>query len=154
MAEAGGASGEKGVWKGVSAGLSAGVDGAGVEGLARRGTRLGVASRDGCAQIFPGGLACGLGLRDWLDWFAATSASALRGAVGASKPRSWLSEANIVMQASSIFKLSARSVRCLAMWIDKIEAAGGVGVRAFDAASFSSPTLQIGKTDGLRSYTV
>jgi hypothetical protein len=35
------------------------------------------------------------------------------------------------------------------MWIDKIEAAGGVGVRAFDAASFSSPTLQIGKTDGL-----
>mgnify|MGYP006083667049 CR=1 FL=1 len=122
MAEAGGASGEKGVWKGVSAGLGAGVDGAGVEGLARRGTRLGVASRDGCAQIFPGGLACGLGLRDWLDWFAATSASALRGAVGASKPRSWLSEANIVMQASSIFKLSARSVRCLAMWIDKIEA--------------------------------
>ena len=99
MAEAGGASGEKGVWKGVSAGFGAGVDGAGVEGgLARRGTRLGVASKAGCAQIFPGGLACGLDLRDWLNWlnwFAAIGASALRGAVGASKPRSWLSEANM-----------------------------------------------------------
>ena len=93
MAEAGGASGEKGVWNGVSAGFGAGVDGAGVvEGLARRGTRLGVASKAGCAQIFPGGLACGLDLR---DWFAAIGASALRGAVGASKPRSWLREANI-----------------------------------------------------------
>ena len=99
MAEAGGASGEKGVWNGVSAGFGAGVDGAGVvEGLARRGTRLGVASKAGCAQIFPGGLACGLDLRDWLNWlnwFAAIGASALRGAVGASKPRSWLREANI-----------------------------------------------------------
>ena len=100
MAEAGGASGEKGVWNGVSAGFGAGVDGAGVEGgLARRGTRLGVASVvDGCGRIFPGGLASGLDWRDWLDWldwFAASGASALRGAVGASKPRSWLSEANM-----------------------------------------------------------
>ena len=99
MAEAGGASGEKGVWNGVSAGFGAGVDGAGVEGLARRGTRLGVASRAGCAQIFPGGLACGLDLRDWLNSFAAIGASALRGAVGASKPRSWLREANMLSTA-------------------------------------------------------
>ena len=97
MAEAGGASGEKGVWNGVSARMGAGVDGAGVQGLARRGTRLGVASMATCAQIFPGGLACGLGLRGWLDWFAATGASALRGAVGASKPRSWLREANMLL---------------------------------------------------------
>ena len=92
MAEAGGASGEKGVWNGVSARMGAGVHGAGVQGLARRGTRLGVAS-----MVFPGGLACGLGLRGWLDWFAATGASALRGAVGASKPRSWLREANMLL---------------------------------------------------------
>ena len=97
MAEAGGASGEKGVWNGVSARMGAGVHGAGVQGLARRGTRLGVASMAACAQIFPGGLACGLGLRGWLDWFAATGASALRGAVGASKPRSWLREANMLV---------------------------------------------------------
>ena len=97
MAEAGGASGEKGVWNGVSARMGAGVHGAGVQGLARRGTRLGVASMAACAQIFPGGLACGLGLRGWLDWFAATGASALRGAVGASKPRSWLREANMLL---------------------------------------------------------
>ena len=107
MAEAGGASGEKGVWNGVSAGFGAGVDGAGVvEGLARRGTRLGVASKAGCAQIFPGGLACGLDLRDWLNWlnwFAAIGASALRGAVGASKPRSWLREANIVDNSNKFF---------------------------------------------------
>ena len=99
MAEAGGASGEKGVWNGVSARMGAGVDGAGVQGLARRGTRLGVASMATCAQIFPGGLACGLGLRGWLDWFAATGASALRGAVGASKPRSWLREANMLVRS-------------------------------------------------------
>ena len=108
MAEAGGASGEKGVWNGVSAGFGAGVDGAGVEGLARRGglgTRLGVASKAGCAQIFPGGLACGLDLRDWLN---AIGASALRGAVGASKPRSWLSDANI---RTRIFKHVLRDVR-------------------------------------------
>ena len=97
MAEAGGASGEKGVWNGVSARMGAGVHGAGVQGLARRGTRLGVASMAACAQIFPGGLACGLGLRGWLDWFAATGASALRGPVGASKPRSWLREANMLL---------------------------------------------------------
>ena len=99
MAEAGGASGEKGVWNGVSARMGAGVHGAGVQGLARRGTRLGVASMAACAQIFPGGLACGLGLRGWLDWFAATGASALRGAVGASKPRSWLREANMLVRS-------------------------------------------------------
>jgi len=102
MTEAGGASGEKGVWNGVSARLGAGVDGVGVEGLARRGTRLGVASMAACAQIFPGGLACGLGLRGWLDWLGwfVTGASALRGAVGASKPRSWLREANILLRGS------------------------------------------------------
>ena len=106
MAEAGGASGEKGVWNGVSAGFGAGVDGAGVvEGLARRGTRLGVASKAGCAQIFPGGLACGLDLR---DWFAAIGASALRGAVGASKPRSWLREANIVDKFKQVFRTGAQ----------------------------------------------
>ena len=97
MVEAGGASGEKGVWNGVSARMGAGVHGAGVQGLARRGTRLGVASMAACAQIFPGGLACSLGLRGWLDWLFATGASALRGAVGASKPRSWLREANILV---------------------------------------------------------
>ena len=107
MAEAGGASGEKGVWNGVSAGFGAGVDGAGVvEGLARRGTRLGVASKAGCAQIFPGGLACGLDLR---DWFAAIGASALRGAVGASKPRRWLREANIVDKFKQVFRTGAQA---------------------------------------------
>lgn len=110
MTEAGGASGEKGVWNGVSARLGAGVDGAGVEGLARRGTRLGVASMAACAQIFPGGLACGLGLRGWLDWFV-TGASALRAAVGASKPRSWLREANILLRAGSVARLAAAGRR-------------------------------------------
>ena len=76
MAEAGGASGENGVWNGVSTGFC--MRGTGVEGVGSTGGLT-------LVLAFPGGLACGLDLRDWL---AATGASALRGAGTSSMPKS------------------------------------------------------------------
>ena len=87
IAEAGGASGEKGVWKGVSAGGTGFcARGAGVEGA------VGGGSTRGLALALTGGLACCLGFR---DWFAATGASAFRGAGAALMPNSWPIEANM-----------------------------------------------------------
>ena len=139
MAEAGGASGEKGVWNGVSARMGAGVDGAGVQGLARRGTWLGVVSM---AQIFPGGLACGLGLRGWLDWFAATGASALRGPVGASKPRSWLREANMLLGRRAAWPM-ARRPQTIQTGVEKRTGSTSVVTAKKKHSSFSANTAEV-----------